>query len=74
MMGPLITIGVSVLTAQGILAGLAELGLAVSSQTTVFMSAVIYGAGTYYAVFLISRYHDYVRLGREFRSGVESTL
>jgi RND superfamily putative drug exporter len=74
MMMPLITIGASLVTAQGILAGLAELGLSVSSQTTVFMSAVIYGAGTDYAVFLISRYHDYVRLGESSDQALKHAL
>jgi putative drug exporter of the RND superfamily len=74
MMMPLITIGASLVTSQGILAGLAELGLSVSSQTTVFMSAVIYGAGTDYAVFLISRYHDYVRLGDSSEQALKSAL
>ncbi len=74
MVMPLITIGASLVTAQGILAGLAELGLSVSSQTTVFMSAVIYGAGTDYAVFLISRYHDYVRLGESSDQALKHAL
>ena len=74
MMMPLITIGISLVTAQGILAGLAELGLGVSSQTMVFMSGVMFGAGTDYAVFLISRYHDYVRLGAESDQAVKRAL
>ena len=37
---PLITIGISLVTAQGVLAGLALLGLGVSSQTMVFMSGM----------------------------------
>ena len=64
MMLPLITIGASLMTAQGVVAGISQLtGLAISNQTIVFLSAMIAGAGTDYAVFLISRYHDYVRLG-----------
>ena len=74
MMMPLITIGVSLATAQGILAGLAELGLGVSSQTMVFMSGVMFGAGTDYAVFLISRYHDFVRLGADSDQAVKRAL
>jgi putative drug exporter of the RND superfamily len=74
MMMPLITIGISLVTAQGILAGLAELGLGVSSQTMVFMSGVMYGAGTDYAVFLVSRYHDYVRLGADSDEAVRHAL
>ena len=74
MMMPLVTIGISLATAQGVLAGLAELGLGVSSQTMVFMSGVIYGAGTDYAVFLISRYHDYVRDGVDSDQAVRLAL
>lgn len=65
MLVPLATIGASVVTAQGTLSGLAEFGLAVNMQAIVFMSAVMIGAGTDYAVFLISRYHDYVRHGEK---------
>ncbi|MBY0442942.1 MAG: MMPL family transporter [Mycobacteriaceae bacterium] len=64
MLLPLITIGISVVTAQGVVAAVSQLtGLGVSNQSIVFLSALIAGAGTDYAVFLISRYHDYVRLG-----------
>ena len=64
MMLPLITIGASLLTAQGVVAAISLFtGMAISNQTIVFLSAMIAGAGTDYAVFLISRYHDYVRLG-----------
>ena len=74
MMMPLIAIGISLATAQGILAGLAELGLGVSSQTMVFMSGVMFGAGTDYAVFLISRYHDFVREGTDSDNAVKAAL
>jgi putative drug exporter of the RND superfamily len=74
MLVPLITIGVSVLTAQGTLSGLAVLGLDVNSQVIVFMSAVMIGAGTDYAVFLISRYHDYVRHGEDSDQAVKKAL
>jgi RND superfamily putative drug exporter len=63
MLLPLVTIGISLVTARGIVAGLAQHGLAVSDQTVVFMTAMMAGAGTDYAVFLISRYHDHLRLG-----------
>lgn len=63
MLLPLATIGLSIGGAQGVLSVLSELGLTVNMQCIVFMSAVMIGAGTDYAVFLISRYHDYVRHG-----------
>jgi putative drug exporter of the RND superfamily len=74
MMVPLVIIGLSLVTAQGVLAGLAELGLGVSSQTLVFVSAIMFGAGTDYAVFLISRYHDYVRHGQDSDHAVQLAL
>ncbi len=74
MLVPLITIGISLATAQGVLAGLAELGLGISSQTMVFMTAIMFGAGIDYAVFLISRYHDYVRRGADSDQAVKQGL
>lgn len=62
MMLPLITIGASLVTAQAIIAAVSVFtGLPISNQSIVLLSAMIAGAGTDYAVFLISRYHDYVR-------------
>jgi RND superfamily putative drug exporter len=74
MLLPLITIGISVVTARGVLAGFSELGLRVSNETIVLMSGVMIGAGTDYAIFLISRYHDYVRLGADSNRAVKEAL
>ena len=74
MLLPLITIGVSLAIAQTVLAGVSVLGLAVSNQTLVFLSGMIAGAGTDYAVFLISRYHDYLRHGADSDQAVKNAL
>jgi RND superfamily putative drug exporter len=75
MMLPLLTIGGSLLTAQGAIAAISLwTGMAISNQTIVFLSAMIAGAGTDYAVFLISRYHDYVRLGDDSDVAVRRAL
>jgi len=64
MMVPLIGIGMSLVIAQALVAGISDIsGLGVSNQAIILLSAMIAGAGTDYAVFLISRYHDYVRRG-----------
>ena len=56
------------MTAQAVVAGVsASAGSGVSNQSIIFLSAMIAGAGTDYAVFLISRYHDYLRPGRGLR-------
>jgi putative drug exporter of the RND superfamily len=74
MLLPLVTIGVSLVVAQSVVALFGALGLGVSNQTIVFLSALIAGAGTDYAVFLIGRYHDYVRLGLDSDDAVKKAL
>ncbi len=74
MVLPLITIGVALVTAQGVVAGMGTLGLTVSAQTIVLLTAMLAGAGTDYAVFLISRYHDYLRMGAESDEAVRNAL
>ena len=74
MILPLITIGVALATAQGVVAGLGTLGLSVSNQTIVLLTAMLSGAGTDYAVFLISRYHDYLRNGASSDDSVRGAL
>ncbi len=75
MLLPLVAIGISLVTAQAVVAGFSQLtGLGVSNQAVVFLSAMIAGAGTDYAVFLISRYHDYLRLGSDSDDAVKRAL
>ena len=75
MVLPLIGIGVSLVIAQSTVAGLSEAtGLGVSNQAIILLSAMIAGAGTDYAVFLISRYHDYVRRGDGSDDAVRQAL
>lgn len=74
MVLPLITIAVSLAMAQGVVSGLGTIGLSVSSQTIVLLTAMLAGAGTDYAVFLISRYHDYLRLGDDSDTAVRNAL
>ncbi|MUL47850.1 RND family transporter [Mycobacterium sp. CBMA293] len=75
MLLPLAGIGMSLVIAQAVVAGLSQLtGLGVSNQAIILLSAMIFGAGTDYAVFLISRYHDYVRQGDESNDAVRRAL
>ena len=71
---PLITIGVSVAASQGLVSALTEVGMSVSALTIVLMTAMIVGAGTDYAVFLISRYHEYIRSGMDSDAAVQKAL
>ena len=74
MLLPLITIGISVVVAQAVVASLGLLGLGIANQTIIFMSGMMAGAGTDYAVFLISRYHDYLRQGASSDVAVKKAL
>ncbi len=75
MLIPLIGIGMSLVIAQSAVAGLSDYtGFGVSNQAIILLSAMIAGAGTDYAVFLISRYHDYVRRGDSSDDAVRHAL
>ena len=75
MLLPLLAIGISMVIAQAAVAGFSQAsGLGVSNQSIVFLSAMIAGAGTDYAVFLISRYHDYLRRGSDFDPDYEDAV
>lgn len=75
MLLPLIGIGISLVIAQSVVAGLSEAtGFGVSNQAIILLSAMIAGAGTDYAVFLISRYHDFVRRGESSTDAVRQAL
>jgi RND superfamily putative drug exporter len=71
---PLLTIGISVAAAQGVVSALTQVGLHVTAMTVVLMTAMIVGAGTDYAVFLISRYHEYLRSGTESDEAVAKAM
>ncbi|MGA7055452.1 MAG: MMPL family transporter, partial [Mycobacterium sp.] len=75
MLLPLITIGLSLMIAQAVVACYSQLtGSGVSNQSIVFLSAIMAGAGTDYAVFLISRYHDYLRSGADFDEALKRAM
>ncbi|WP_280830500.1 MMPL/RND family transporter [Mycolicibacterium frederiksbergense] len=74
MLIPLITIGVSMIVAQQVVAALGELGLGLGPQTIVLMTGMLMGAGTDYAVFLFSRYQELLRGGMSSDVAVISAL
>ncbi|MGF2953330.1 RND family transporter, partial [Mycobacterium sp. THU-M116] len=75
MLLPLMTIGLSLVIAQALVAGYSQVtGSGVSNQSIVFLSAIMAGAGTDYAVFLISRYHDYLRSGADFDQAITRAM
>lgn len=71
---PLAMIGVALLVAQSFVVLLGVLGWGVTNQTVVLLSGMMMGAGTDYAVFLISRYHEYLRDGVDSDQAVIGAL
>ncbi|MDF0530313.1 RND family transporter [Tsukamurella sp. 8F] len=60
---PLITIGLALAVANGTVSFLGLHGMPVSIFSVSLLSAIVLGAGTDYAIFLISRYHEARRAG-----------
>lgn len=60
---PLATIGVSFAVSISIVSLLAQAGMSVFSLYENFAIVIVFGAGTDYCLFLISRYHEELRLG-----------
>ncbi len=74
MFVPLATIGVSLVVAQQVVAALGLIGLPLGPQTLVLMTGMMLGAGTDYAVFLFSRYHECVRTGMTSDDAIVAAL
>ena len=60
---PLLTIGGAFLVARGVLGVLAAAGWQISSLLDTFVVVLVFGVGTDYTIFLISRYREEVREG-----------
>ncbi|MBN1483339.1 MAG: MMPL family transporter [Chloroflexia bacterium] len=71
---PLGTIGVAYLVSRGIIAWLTRLGLTVSSITDVFMVVLLFGAGTDYCLFLVSRFRELLAEGRSGQEAARHTV
>ncbi len=55
---PLLTVASAYLISRGILAWIGQGGVTISSYTSVFLVVVLFGAGTDYCLFLISRFRE----------------
>ncbi|MBN1160773.1 MAG: MMPL family transporter [Dehalococcoidales bacterium] len=70
---PLIAIGISFLVARGIIGFLAQAGLDVSTVIDAYMVVTIFGVGTDYCLFIISRYREETARAENTR-GIDFTM
>ena len=71
---PLVTIGSAYAVSRGILGFLAALGWQVSSLLDTFLVVMVFGVGTDYAIFLISRYREEVSGGGDWHDAARTTV
>jgi putative drug exporter of the RND superfamily len=71
---PLVTIGLSFVVSRGVLGLLAALGWQVSSLLDTFLVVMVFGVGTDYAIFMISRYREEVSGGEDWHDAVRTTV
>ena len=70
---PLVSIGAAFLVARGVVALLAENGLRVASMAETFMVLIVFGAGTDYCLFLVSRYREDLGRGESVGETIRRT-
>ena len=71
---PLVTIGCAFMVSRGTLGFLAAAGWQVSSLLDTFLVVMVFGVGTDYAIFLISRYREEVSGGGDWHDAARTTV
>jgi len=71
---PLVTIAVAYGITRGLVAWLAGFGLTVSSFTDVFLVVLLFGAGTDYCLFLVSRFREFMGEGQPGPEAARDTI
>jgi RND superfamily putative drug exporter len=71
---PLLTIGIAYGIARGLVAWLAQAGMVISSFTDVFMVVLLFGAGTDYCLFIVSRFREFMADDYPGPQAVHSTI
>jgi RND superfamily putative drug exporter len=71
---PLVTIGAAYVVSTGILGFLAQAGWSVSSTLATFLVVMVFGVGTDYAIFLISRYREEVSHDGDWHDAAKITV
>jgi RND superfamily putative drug exporter len=71
---PLMTIGIAYGISRGLVAWLAQAGMVISSFTDVFMVVLLFGAGTDYCLFIVSRFREFMADDFQGPAAAHSTI
>jgi RND superfamily putative drug exporter len=71
---PLLAVGLAEITSQAFGYGLTELGVTVNGQSSSISSILVLGAGTDYALLLVSRYREELRLHQDKHEAMARAL
>jgi RND superfamily putative drug exporter len=71
---PLVTIGIAFLVSRGALGLIGQAGVSLWSQLDVFLIVLVFGIGTDYCLFLVSRFHEELTLRRNRAEAMKSAI
>lgn len=71
---PLFTIGLAYLVSRGVLGLLAQAGVSIWSQIDVFLIVLVFGAGTDYCLFLVSRFREELKRNDTLAQATKATV
>jgi len=71
---PLVTIGTSFLISKSIVSLIAAGGVSISPLTEIFLIVVVFGVGTDYCIFLVSRYREELENGLDVREAMKRAV
>jgi putative drug exporter of the RND superfamily len=71
---PLFTIGLAYLVSRGVLGLAAQAGISIWSQIDVFLIVLVFGAGTDYCLFMVSRFREELKRNDSFGAATKATV
>ncbi len=71
---PLIAMGISIVIVRGVFYSLGFMGIQIHTMANMFTTPVLLGAGSDYCIFIISRFFEELRGGKDKRQAIRKTM